>query len=47
MANSFLDDLREQLEQVKNPVLFFVMMFGVFFVIGTLALTGIYFYTRD
>ena len=46
MANSFLNDLREQLEQVKNPVLFFVMMCGIFVVIGTLALTGIYFYTR-
>ena len=47
MANLFLNDLREQLEQVKNPVVFLVMMCGIFFVIGTLALTGIYFYTRD
>ena len=45
-AKSFLTELREHLEQVKNPFLFFVVMCGIFFTIGALALTGIYFYTR-
>lgn len=46
MAKSFLTELREQLEQVKNPVLFFVTMFGIFFSIAVFTLTGVYFYTR-
>lgn len=46
MAKSFLDDLREHLEQVENPLLFFVIMFGTFIAIAVLTLTGMYFYTR-
>jgi hypothetical protein len=45
-AKSFLTELREHLEQVKNPFLFFVVMCGIFFTIGVLALVGVYFYTR-
>ena len=43
---SFLTELREHLEQVKNPLLFFMVMFGTFIAIAVLTLTGIYFYTR-
>jgi len=46
MAKSFLTELREHLEQVKNPLLFFIIMFGTFIAIAVLALTGVYFYTR-
>jgi hypothetical protein len=45
-AKSFLTELREHLEQVKNPVLFFIAMCSIFFTIGVLALVGVYFYTR-
>jgi len=47
MAISFLTDLREHLERVKNPVSFFIVTCGILFVIGALVLTGIYFYTHD
>ena len=46
MAKSFLTELREHLEQVENPLLFFIVMFGTFLAIAALALTGVYFYTR-
>ena len=46
MAKYFLEELREHLEQVKNPLLFFIIMFGTFIAIAVLALTGVYFYTR-
>lgn len=46
MAKSILDELREQLEQVKSPMLFFIAMCGIFFIIGALSLVGVYFYTR-
>jgi hypothetical protein len=43
---SFLVELREQLEQVKNPILFFIVMCGIFFTVGAMTITGVYFYTR-
>ncbi len=46
MAKSFLTELREYLEQVENPLLFFIVMFGTFIAIAVLALIGVYFYTR-
>jgi hypothetical protein len=46
MAKSFSEELREHLEQVKNPLLFFMVMFGTFLVIAVLTLTGVYFYVR-
>lgn len=46
MAKSFLDSLREQLEEVKSPVVFFMSMCLIFSIVGALALTGVYFYTR-
>jgi len=46
MAKSFLTELREYLEQVNNPLLFFMVMFGTVLAIAVLTLTGVYFYTR-
>lgn len=41
-----LIELREHLEQVKNPILFFIAMCGIFFAIGAITIVGVYFYTR-
>jgi hypothetical protein len=41
-----LTELREHLEEVKNPVLFFIAMCGIFFTIGAMTIVGVYFYTR-
>lgn len=41
-----LTELREHLEQVKNPVLFFIVICGIFFTIGAITIVGVYFYTR-
>ena len=46
MAISFLVELREHLERVKSPFLFFVIMCGIFFAIGAMTIVGVYFYTR-
>ena len=46
MKQPFLTELRKHLEEVQNPVLFFVVMCGTFFVIAVMTLTGVYFYTR-
>lgn len=41
-----LTELREHLEEVKNPILFFVVMCSIFCLIAALTLVGVYFYTR-
>jgi len=41
-----LTELREHLEQVKNPFLFFIWVSLVYLLVGALALVGVYFYTR-
>lgn len=46
MVNSFLTEVREHLERVKNPFLFLGLTFLVYIGIAVLALTGVYFYTR-
>ena len=46
MGNSFLDQLREYLTDVKNPLLFFTLVCVGYFIIGVLTLLGVYFYTQ-
>jgi len=46
MKKSSLDTIREFLEGVKNPFLFFIVVSFGFFIAGALTLVGVYFYTR-
>ena len=41
-----LTELREHLEQVKNPFLFFIWVSLVYLVVAVLTLFGVYVYTR-